>query len=650
MILKLADKPENIKNKIMTDAICGYFENDVWDTNKNEMQELMKYNERINRQQHNLSFVGIPDAIKLEAKYWIWWRFSHDTITAHSAFGVVRVLRKLGAFIEKYHPDIESINSIPYEKYRLHWMNYLQAQGYKTRNGNAWCGTYHMFYEFMRDFYDDRDEFEKDIWDCRKIDGAATTKTASAYLLNFTEVPVNFKALAKKYLKYRTTIYSYSQCRADLIAIRWFFIGIHIQEPEWTDLQNLTREHMERFFSWYRAQTIGTKKKYYEYLTTIRSFLEYIQRAGYYEAPKNSVVCLIFQEDIPRMPKKSEEEIKYIPEEVIRQFDEHIEEIKPERYVPVVIIMRASGWRISDVLNLRYDKCLEHTSKGWYLKGDISKVALRDHRIPITEDIANRIATYAEEVAEKSNSFNNPHKLLFNTFHGQRRGISYTASEVRLAINKCAKKNDIRDMDGKPFHFKNHAFRHTKAVELINNGMNVLHVQKWLAHASPEMTMRYARILDDNMRASWEEIVKKGLFRIDTDGNAVGINPENAPDEDLIEWEYIKRNLDAVRLPLGYCMKPTKIDCRMQQNPCLNCHSLCTTPDFIPEFKREIQEIQKVIEIGRSQGRTVWVEKNECLLEQYTKVLKTLEQGKIHGISKTSREYVKEVDHEGQDS
>ena len=116
--------------------------------------------------------------------------------------------------------------------------------------------------------------------------------------------------------------------------------------------------------------------------------------------------------------------------------------------------------------------------------------------------------------------------------------------------------------------------------------------------------------------------------------------PGQERDDDIIEWEYIKRNLDAVRLPLGYCMKPTKIECKIQQTPCLNCQSLCTTPDFIPEYKREIAEIRKMIDIGEKQGRAVWVEKNKCLLEQYEKVLSVLEQGKIHGVSKTNREYI----------
>ncbi|EGD51935.1 integrase family protein [Thermoanaerobacter ethanolicus JW 200] len=123
-------------------------------------------------------------------------------------------------------------------------------------------------------------------------------------------------------------------------------------------------------------------------------------------------------------------------------------------------------------------------------------------------------------------------------------------------------------------------FRHTKGVELINNGMNILHVQKWMAHASPEMTLCYAKILDTTMRKSWEEATKQGLFKIDESGKIKKINISDIQNEDVIEWEYIRHNLDAVRMPLGYCMKPKKQECHTQLNPCLTCRNLCTTPDF----------------------------------------------------------------------
>jgi hypothetical protein len=35
-------------------------------------------------------------------------------------------------------------------------------------------------------------------------------------------------------------------------------------------------------------------------------------------------------------------------------------------------VLRATGWRISDVLLLRMEQCLEQTEKGWWICGDIS--------------------------------------------------------------------------------------------------------------------------------------------------------------------------------------------------------------------------------------------------------------------------------------
>ena len=54
-----------------------------------------------------------------------------------------------------------------------------------------------------------------------------------------------------------------------------------------------------------------------------------------------------------------------------------------------------------------------------------------------------------------------------------------------------------------------------------------------------------------------------------------------------------------------------------------------------------------MIELGKTQGRTVWVEKNHALLERYETILKTLKKGKTHHrAGKKGREYVgKERDH-----
>ncbi|WP_339060931.1 hypothetical protein [Tepidibacillus marianensis] len=167
--------------------------------------------------------------------------------------------------------------------------------------------------------------------------------------------------------------------------------------------------------------------------------------------------------------------------------------------------------------------------------------------------------------------------------------------------------------------------------------------KKWLAHASPEMTLRYANVLDTTMRKSWEEAIKQGFFRVDKKGKLEKVDISDIHNEDIVEWEYIRSNLDAVRMPLGYCMKPKKQECATQLNPCLTCRNLCTTPDFIPQYELEIKETKALIERGKAQGRNVWVEKNQTLLEHYEEILAVLKTGKIHHkAGKKGREFVGE--------
>ena len=73
----------------------------------------------------------------------------------------------------------------------------------------------------------------------------------------------------------------------------------------------------------------------------------------------------------------------------------------PPKHLPIVIILRASGWRIGDVLNLRYDTCLEHTSSGWWLCGDILKTEVLNHKVPISDEIASIVAGQCEIVKEQ---------------------------------------------------------------------------------------------------------------------------------------------------------------------------------------------------------------------------------------------------------
>ncbi|EEM19419.1 Site-specific recombinase XerD [Bacillus thuringiensis serovar tochigiensis BGSC 4Y1] len=129
--------------------------------------------------------------------------------------------------------------------------------------------------------------------------------------------------------------------------------------------------------------------------------------------------------------------------------------------------------------------------------------------------------------------------------------------------------------------------------------MNILHVQKWLAHASSEITLTYAKILDKKLRKSCEDATAKRLFRINDFDKPVKIHPSDIENEDMIEWEYICSNFNAVRMPLGYCTKPIKQPCPTQSDPCLSFRNLYTTSEFAKEYERQIRDTEAVIERGK---------------------------------------------------
>ena len=442
-----------------------------------------------------------------------------------------------------------------------------------------------------------------------------------------------YKDVAKKYVRFRLTKFKHSTCVYDARVATHLFNYLVRKS---INLKSLKRANIENYIA--LLQEEGFYKK--DFMISLRGILKHTQLTDNSLAPTTIVDKLIYSEDIPKKPIKSANSIKYLPKEILEQLENNLEHLSPAKYIPVIIILRASGWRISDVLNLRYDNCLIEAGNDYYLNGDIQKTQVLEHRVPITREIASIVKDCIEHAKEIKG---NKDKYLFTLEQGRRKGLPYASGNITDALERFAKKCNIKDKGGKIFRFKTHAFRHTKAVELINNGMNLVHVQKWLAHLTSVMTLHYAKLSDSTMKTSWENATKDGLFKLDGTGKACKIAISDMQDENIIEWEWIKHNLDAVRMPLGYCMKPNKMECATQLNPCLTCRSLCTTPEFIPSFMQEIRQTKEIINKGKSQNRTFWVEKNELLLDKLTSVLTVLESGKIkHDAGKSGREYIGE--------
>ncbi|MGH2926616.1 MAG: tyrosine-type recombinase/integrase, partial [Solirubrobacteraceae bacterium] len=88
-------------------------------------------------------------------------------------------------------------------------------------------------------------------------------------------------------------------------------------------------------------------------------------------------------------------------------------------------------------------------------------------------------------------------RYLFVAWQSNRNGARpYSANTLRGLLRGLARELQIRDQHGRLVDFqRTHRMRHTRATELLNGGVPIHVVQRYLGHLSPEMTMRYAETL-----------------------------------------------------------------------------------------------------------------------------------------------------------
>lgn len=490
---------------------------------------------------------------------------------------------------------------------------------------------------FFADYYDGREETEKDVWHALRIPGVKLSAAMKRQNpgMNFMDVPDAYRMSVKRFMKRLVIRRSWSYCREMLMYIQYFFNVFY--RNGYTDgfLEGLRRQDVENYLRWV-ADDYDKKNATYrsKAVSFIRSWLDYIQIAEYPQAPKQSIERLIFSDDVPKRERAADtiEKVRYIPAPVIRQMDACMEQIEPAEMRAVYVLLRETGWRGTDVLNLRYDNCLQYI---WNAKenrsvpclcGEITKVGIPQLKDPIREEVAGMVRLLSEEAAAKSTGENNPDRYLFNCYEGRCMGLPLSKPAFSRAVQKMIDKNDIRDVDGNLFHFKAHGLRHTRAMEYAEQGMPIGIIQRLLGHCSLQMSLHYAKVTEDTLYQKWKNTERLDLFKPKT------LPPGRGTEQaDMVRYEKVRPNLDAVRVPFGVCFKPSKAGCRRQTEQCMECPSFCSAKENLDEYASEIEKVSSMIRIGQMLGRDEWVHKNQEYLDRLIRMHEELdEKGIVH--------------------
>ena len=579
-------------------------------------------------------FSTVPDGcLKTELKYYALWSLSMGVISAST-------------FTENYKSAVKDLGELLISSGCTSGLteaviaeDELAEKGWSTFHKDTILRVLGRAKTILADIYDIGDETEKDLWRALRIPGArlsAAQKRAKP-TLRFTDIPEFYKETVKRYLRRMVVKRSWSHCSEMLRYVRTFFRLFYENRYEDGFLKNLNRFDIEKYLEWIAEAYEDDNATYTsKAVSFIREFLDYIQMAEYPEAPEKDVYRLIFDDDIPKRerPEDTFEKIKYIPEPVRIQLDANVSAIEPEEMQPLYVLLRETGWRGTDVLDLRYDNCLDYV---WdkeegkyvpYLCGEITKTGIPLLKIPIREDVAEMIEGLKKEAATKSTEWNNPERYLFNTYEGINTGLPCSKPAFAKAVQDMINRKGILGADGKPYHFKTHSLRHTRATEYAEQGIPIGVIQRMLGHCSLQMSLHYAKVSDNVLYKKWKETETLGILHLAA--TPPGKEPTAAP-AGTVSYEHVRKGLDAVRVPFGVCFKPSKLPCKTQLKHCLECASFCSTRENESEYREEIRRVGAQIALGKRLGRQEWVDKNQEYLELLMAMAERIRQeGIVH--------------------
>lgn len=219
-------------------------------------------------------------------------------------------------------------------------------------------------------------------------------------------------------------------------------------------------------------------------LSSTKQFYLFLKKDGY------------FKEEIPDIetPKKPEHLPACLSEEEVSNLLEMPDINKPEglRDKAMLEAMYASGLRVSELLMLERSKVdLKHGIITVFGKG------AKERKVPVGDFAIEYIKKYIEEARNKNPGSGT--KYLFLNRYGKPLSRVYFLKQVKKYALLAGIETNISP----------HTLRHCFATHLLENGANLITVQKILGHTNIATTQIYTHISTKRIISAYDLYMKK---------------------------------------------------------------------------------------------------------------------------------------------
>lgn len=338
-------------------------------------------------------------------------------------------------------------------------------------------------------------------------------------------------------------------------------------------------------------------------ILTVGRMIDDVIEWGWVEAPSRR---LVFSRDVPRIPRPLP---RYLPPDADRRLAEALHASPQRLRADALLLLRATGMRIGELLDLEIDCVHEIPGSGTWLKVPLGKLDT-ERMVPIDEETLDLVDRIVEHRCP-GRPLPHPRSGKLADFLLTHQGRRLSADTLRDELSKAAAQAGLGAVTP-------HQLRHTYATALINSGVSLQALMALLGHVSAEMSLRYGRLFDDTVRADYEKALTLAKSRL---GPVLG---ERTPLP-LVDVTGGPNWRDAphlkTRLAAGYCIRTAAQGACSYANICEHCPSLRTDATFLPILAAQRLDAETLAADAKARGWEAEATRHQALVAQIDQLM-----------------------------
>ena len=285
------------------------------------------------------------------------------------------------------------------------------------------------------------------------------------------------------------TILSYGQTFKQFLK---FCEEHHSLDPDKLTLEKITKSLVEEFIDRITGENGNSISTRNQRLAALHSFFRFVRS----ESPAHILRCQQILE-IP-IKKRVQEPVNYLVFDGIKSILDQPDLSKPRgrRDLCMLSLMYDTGARVSEIcfaevghIRLEYPGTIKLYGKG-------GKIRI----VPLMKKTAELLRGYLSE-QDLLHPGKESHPLFWNN-----RGEKLTPAGVRYILEKYTERAREENPSDIPAKVSPHSLRHSKAVHLLQSGINIVYIRDVLGHAHLKTTEIYAKIDPKAKREALESV------------------------------------------------------------------------------------------------------------------------------------------------